>query len=54
MGGQTALNVSIQLFNEGVLDKYNVKMIGANPVAIELAENRQKFKNAMKETNIKN
>ena len=49
MGGQTALNVSMELYNAGVLNKYNVKMIGANPVAIELAEDRQKFKDAMRE-----
>ena len=49
MGGQTALNVSMELFNSGVLKKYNVKMIGANPKAIELAEDRQKFKDAMRE-----
>ena len=33
----------------GILEKYNVKMIGANPKAIELAEDRQKFKDAMRE-----
>ena len=49
MGGQTALNVSMELFNDNVLEKYNVKMIGANPKAIELAEDRQKFKDTMKE-----
>ena len=49
MGGQTALNVSIELFNSGVLKKYNVKMIGANPKAIELAEDRQKFKDEKRE-----
>ena len=49
MGGQTALNVSMELFKNGVLDKYDVKMIGANPDAIELAEDRQKFKDAMSE-----
>ena len=43
MGGQTALNVSMELFKSGSLDKANVKMIGANPEAIELAEDRQKF-----------
>ena len=37
MGGQTALNVSMELFNDNILEKYNVKMIGANPKAIELA-----------------
>ncbi len=49
MGGQTALNVSMELFNDNILEKYNVKMIGANPKSIELAEDRQKFKDTMKE-----
>ncbi len=49
MGGQTALNVSMELFNDKILKKYNVKMIGANPRSIELAEDRKKFKNAMNE-----
>ena len=49
MGGQTAINVSMELFKEGILDKYKVTMIGANPSAIELAEDRQKFKDAMNE-----
>ncbi len=49
MGGQTALNVSMELFKSKILEKYNVKMIGANPEAIELAEDRQKFKDAMRE-----
>ena len=49
MGGQTALNVSMELFKNKVLEKYNITMIGANPDAIDLAEDRQKFKDAMKE-----
>ena len=49
MGGQTALNVSMDLYNNGILKKNSVIMIGANPTAIELAEDRQKFKDAMKE-----
>ncbi len=49
MGGQTALNVSMELYNDGILNQYNVVMIGANPIAIELAEDRQKFKDAMRE-----
>ena len=49
MGGQTALNVSIELYENKILEKYNIKMIGANPIAIELAEDRQKFKDAMRE-----
>ncbi len=52
MGGQTALNVSMELFNEGILKNYKVKMIGANPNSIELAENRQKFKDAMREISL--
>ena len=49
MGGQTALNVSMELYNDKILDKYNVTMIGANPRSINLAEDRQKFKDTMKE-----
>ena len=49
MGGQTALNVSIDLFKDNILKKHNVTMIGANPESIELAEDRQKFKDAMNE-----
>ena len=49
MGGQTALNVSMELFEKKILEKYGVTMIGANPKAIELAEDRQKFKDAMRE-----
>ena len=47
LGGQTALNVSIQLFEEGTLDKHGVRMIGANADAIDKGENRQRFKDAM-------
>jgi len=53
MGGQTALNVSMELAKSGILQKNNVKMIGANPDAIELAEDRQKFKDAMREIGLK-
>ena len=49
MGGQTALNISMELFENKILEKYDVTMIGANPQAIYLAEDRQKFKDAMKE-----
>ena len=49
MGGQTALNVSMELFKDNIFKKNNVKMIGANPYSIELAEDRQKFKDAMNE-----
>ncbi len=47
MGGQTALNCALDLHKHGVLDKYGVEMIGANQHAIEKAEDRLKFKDAM-------
>ena len=47
MGGQTALNCALDLHKHGVLDKYKVEMIGANEHAIEKAEDRLKFKDAM-------
>ncbi|RVT88180.1 carbamoyl-phosphate synthase large subunit [Inhella crocodyli] len=47
MGGQTALNCALDLHREGVLAKYGVEMIGANEHAIEKAEDRSKFKDAM-------
>lgn len=49
MGGQTALNCALDLDREGVLEKYNVEMIGAKKEAIDMAEDRQKFKVAMEE-----
>ena len=47
MGGQTALNVAVALAKNGVLDKYNVELIGAKLPAIEKAEDRDLFKEAM-------
>jgi len=47
MGGQTALNCALDLAHHGVLTKHNVELIGANEHAIEKAEDRQKFKQAM-------
>ncbi|MEP2989031.1 MAG: carbamoyl-phosphate synthase large subunit [Parasphingorhabdus sp.] len=47
MGGQTALNTALTLNKMGVLDKYNVEMIGADAEAIDKAEDREKFKDAM-------
>ncbi len=47
MGGQTALNCALELADRGVLEKYNVEMIGANAAAIDKAEDRKKFKEAM-------
>ncbi|NOS95611.1 MAG: carbamoyl-phosphate synthase large subunit [Methylotenera sp.] len=47
MGGQTALNCALDLDKHGVLEKYNVELIGASKEAIDKAEDRQKFKEAM-------
>ena len=47
MGGQTALNCALDLHRHGVLTKYNCELIGASPEAIDKAEDRLKFKNAM-------
>lgn len=47
MGGQTALNCALDLYRNGVLEKYNVELIGASPEAIDKAEDRAKFKEAM-------
>ena len=47
MGGQTALNCALDLAKHGVLEKYGVEMIGATREAIDMAEDREKFKQAM-------
>ncbi|TFZ08023.1 carbamoyl-phosphate synthase large subunit [Ramlibacter humi] len=47
MGGQTALNCALDLWRNGVLEKHKVELIGATPHAIDKAEDRQKFKEAM-------
>ena len=47
MGGQTALNCALDLWRQGVLKKYAVELIGATPEAIDKAEDRLKFKDAM-------
>ncbi len=47
MGGQTALNCALDLDRHGVLEKYNVELIGASKEAIDKAEDREKFKAAM-------
>jgi carbamoyl-phosphate synthase large subunit len=47
MGGQTALNCALDLAKHGVLEKYSVEMIGASREAIDMAEDREKFKQAM-------
>jgi carbamoyl-phosphate synthase large subunit len=47
MGGQTALNCALDLHKHGVLEKYKCELIGATPEAIDKAEDRSKFKDAM-------
>ena len=47
MGGQTALNCALDLHRNGILEKYGCELIGASPEAIDKAEDRQKFKDAM-------
>jgi len=49
MGGQTALNCALDLVREGVLEKYGVELIGASREAIDMAEDREQFRNAMQE-----
>ena len=47
VGGQTALDITIELYNNKVLEQYNVELIGANISAIQKAENREEFKKSM-------
>ncbi|NCW31507.1 MAG: carbamoyl-phosphate synthase large subunit, partial [Alphaproteobacteria bacterium] len=47
MGGQTALNTALSLYNDGTLEKYGVEMIGARTASIEMAEDRELFRLAM-------
>ena len=49
MGGQTALNCALDLARHGVLEQYGVEMIGASPDAIDMAEDRERFRQAMHE-----
>jgi carbamoyl-phosphate synthase large subunit len=49
MGGQTALNTALDLVREGVLEKFGVELIAASRDAIDMAEDREQFRNAMRE-----
>ncbi len=53
MGGQTALNTALDLAREGVLEKYGVEMIGASRDAIDMAEDRERFRKAMHQIGLK-
>lgn len=52
VGGQTGLNLSVELFEQGILDKFGVKLIGANINAIKVGEDRELFKAAMDEIGV--
>src|SRR5688500_9449867 len=52
VGGQTALNLAVALAARGILEKYNVKLIGASIDAIKVAEDRLLFRNAMQEIGV--
>ncbi|MEP7076401.1 MAG: carbamoyl-phosphate synthase large subunit, partial [Acidobacteriota bacterium] len=52
VGGQTGLNLSVELYERGILDKFSVKLIGANIDAIKVGEDRELFKAAMDEIGI--
>ena len=54
MGGQTGLNTSLALADMGVLEKFNVQLIGANREAIEMAEDRKLFREAMDRIGLEN
>ena len=47
LGGQTALNLAMELHKSGILEEYGVRMIGAGPESIEIAENRERFRETM-------
>ncbi len=52
VGGQTALNLSVELYEQGILEKHGVKLIGANVESIKVGEDRELFKKAMDEIGI--
>ena len=52
VGGQTALNQAIELYEKGILEKYEIELLGAQISSIQKAENREKFKEAMDEVSI--
>ena len=53
LGGQTALNLAMDLEKKNIFNKFNIKLLGASTDSIEIAENRWLFKNAMEEVGIK-
>ncbi|MDT8273467.1 MAG: carbamoyl-phosphate synthase large subunit, partial [Desulfomonilia bacterium] len=53
LGGQTALNVSVEVASRGILKRHGVEMIGATPEVIHKAEDREKFRNAMENISLR-
>ncbi|WP_448588600.1 carbamoyl-phosphate synthase large subunit [Thermocrinis sp.] len=53
LGGQTALNLAVKLYEEGILEKYSVRLIGANYEAIKKGEDRDLFRKAMRKIGLK-
>jgi carbamoyl-phosphate synthase large subunit len=53
VGGQTALNCALEIWRRGILEKYGIELIGANPDAIDKAEDRQRFNEAMERIGLK-
>jgi carbamoyl-phosphate synthase large subunit len=53
MGGQTSLNIAVSLAKSGILNQYGIELIGAKLEAIEVAEDREKFKNLMSNIGLK-
>ncbi len=51
MGGQTGLNLTVELYDKGILQKYNVRVIGTSVESIKMGEDREKFKDTMKKIN---
>ncbi len=53
LGGQTALNLALELHERGILERYKVKLLGANPQVIRAAEDREKFREILDKTKAK-
>lgn len=51
MGGQTGLNLTVELYDKGILDKYNVRVIGTSVESIKMGEDREKFREMMNKIN---
>ena len=52
-GGQTALNCGVSLYQEGILEKYGIRVLGTQVKGIEITEDRQQFKDAMAKSDVR-